>query len=241
MSGVHVAFEVPSIFHSVTPGLPPEQARAEIAARAQAQGAALPDERIDEIAAEYQKVSTVLAEAGVIYSASCFGQFGEDGDWSMATLTVGLTPLSYRAPEVATAGMTKILAAQHGQNAEVDTLTLPCGQATLVLRQSPALRLPAEFAESGEDTPIDVAQLQAFIPVPPNAVPGAQALVTVAFSTPSTDHWADYCELLVPFLQSLRFLPDQGEEAAVDGAAGSRTPDAHPVPSAAGRPAAAFG
>lgn len=45
MSGVRVAFEVPSIFHRVTPGLIPEQARAEVTARAQARGAALPDER----------------------------------------------------------------------------------------------------------------------------------------------------------------------------------------------------
>ncbi|MGW1378117.1 hypothetical protein ACWD6P_28120 [Streptomyces sp. NPDC002446] len=240
MSGVRVAFEVPSIFHRITPGITPEQTRAEVAARAQAQGAAFPDERIDEIAAEYQKVSALLAKVGVIYSASCFGRF-DDGDWSTGTLTIGLAPLSYEDPEIPVAGMTKILAAQHGQSAEVSAITLPCGQATLVIRQSPDLRLPAEFTQSGEDMPIDVAQLQAFIPVPPSAVPGAQTLVTVTFSTPSTDHWADYCELLVPFLQSLRFLPDRDEEAQVGTPADGPRAEASPVPSAASGSSAAFG
>ncbi|MFF4601742.1 hypothetical protein ACFY12_03145 [Streptomyces sp. NPDC001339] len=228
MSAVRVAFEVPTIFQRITPGLDPEQARTEVMARAQAQGVEIPDERIDEIATEYQKVSTLLAAAGVLYSGSCFGQFDNDG--IMGSLTIGLQPLSYRDPEIAVAGMTKIFTAEHGQNAEVSAITLPSGQATLVIRQSPDLRMPGEHTESGEDLPIDVAQLQAFIPVPQSAVPGAQTLVTVTFSTPSTDHWADYCELLVPLLQSLRFLPNADADPAP-------APDVPPV----GRPTAVFG
>ncbi|MFI1617069.1 hypothetical protein ACH4VT_08825 [Streptomyces lydicus] len=231
MSAVQVSFEISPIFQRITSGLDRERARAEATARIHAQGAAVPDELIDEITAEYQKVSTMLADTGVLYSGSCFGQF--DGDWSMGSLTIGVQPLSYRDPEVAIAGMTKILAAEHGRHAEVSAITLPCGWATLVIQQSPDLRLPAEFSDSGEDLPIDVAQLQAFIPVPPSSVPGAQTLVTVTFSTPSTDHWADYCELLVPLLNSIRFRPAQ--EAGL----GAPAPEA--APSAAGGPATAFG
>ncbi|MFI1430814.1 hypothetical protein [Streptomyces lydicus] len=231
MSAVQVSFEISPIFQRITSGLDPEHARAEVTARLHAQSAAVPDELIDEITAEYQKVSTMLADTGVLYSGSCFGQF--DGDWSMGSLTIGVQPLSYRDPEVAIAGMTKILAAEHGRHAEVSAITLPCGRATLVIRQSPDLRLPAEFSDSGEDLPIDVAQLQAFIPVPPSSVPGAQTLVTVTFSTPSTDHWADYCALLVPLLNSMRFRPAQEAEL------GAPAPEA--APSVAGGSAPAFG
>ncbi|MEU9121334.1 hypothetical protein AB0C96_16025 [Streptomyces sp. NPDC048506] len=239
MSAVHVAFEISSLFQRTTPGLDLEQARAEVVARTQGQGAAFPDERIDDITVEYQRISAMLAESGVLYAASCFGRF--DGDWSMGSLVIGLQPLSYRDPEIAVAGMAKILAAEHGPSAEVSAIALPCGQATLVIRQSPDLRLPAEFTESGEDIPIDVAQLQAFIPVPPDAVPGAQTLVTVVFSTPSTDHWADYCELLVPFLDSLSFLPDQEAGEDTDAATDCRTPVRQSLPSVSGGPEGAFG
>ncbi|MFI7097833.1 hypothetical protein ACIBK8_00505 [Streptomyces sp. NPDC050161] len=227
MSSVHVTFEIPSAFRGTTPGLDAEEARAEVTARAQAQGRELPDGVIEELTAEYRKVSALLAESGVRYSATCFGQFNDE--WSMGTLTIGMTPLAYRDTEIAVVGMTKIFAAKHGPNAEVSSLPLPCGLATLVIQQPTALRMPAEFTASGEDVPIDVAQLQAFIPVPQSAVPGAQTLVTVTFSTPSTDHWADYCELLVPFLQSLRFLPDG--DATQDG--GAHAPAEVPAPLAA--------
>ncbi|MFG2223784.1 hypothetical protein [Streptomyces sp. NPDC048644] len=244
MSAVHVAFDIPSVFRETTPGLDTQRAHAEVMAHADAQGGSdLPAERIDQMVAEYEKNSAMLAAAGVRYSATCFGQF--DDEWSMGTLTIGMTPLAYRDTEIAVAGMTKIFAAKHGPNAEVSSLPLPCGLATLVIQQPTALRMPAEFTASGEDVPIDVAQLQAFIPVPQSAVPGAQTLVTVTFSTPSTDHWADYCELLVPFLQSLRFLPDgdAGQEPGDrDGATtrdgGAYAPVEVPAPlSATGGPA----
>lgn len=235
MSSVRVSFEISSAFRRITPGLNAEQTRAEAAARAEAQGARLTEEQMEAIVMEYQKASTMLAENGVCYAGSCFGLL--DGDWTMGALTIGLSPLSYRTPEIAVAGMTKILAAEHGQRAEVSALTLPCGEATLVIKQSPDLRLPAEFTEGSEDLPIDVARLQAFIPVPPSVVPGAQTLVTVTFSTPSTDHWADYCEMLVPFLNSLRFLPEAEAEGSGDGT----TPASRPEPSPPGSPASAFG
>ncbi|KUL36421.1 hypothetical protein ADL22_24305 [Streptomyces sp. NRRL F-4489] len=208
MTAVQIAFEISSAFRETTPGLDLERARAEVAARAQAQGVNPTGAQLDAVAVEYQKLSQLLAEAGIRYSGTCFGQFEDDGDLSLGNVTIGLQPLDYQDPDLAVAGITRILAAEHGQTAEVSTLDLPCGQAALVLRQSPELRLPAEFTAAGQDIPIEVAQLQAFIPVPQSAVPGAQTLVTVTFSTPSTDHWADYCAMVVPFLRSLRFAPE---------------------------------
>lgn len=98
---------------------------------------------------------------------------------------------------------------KHGQRASVTTRDLPCGKAVIVIEQNPSLRMPAELTETGEDIPIDVAQLQAFIPVPQQAVPGAQEMLVLTFSTPSTDHWVDYCEVVVNVLRSFRFAPDE--------------------------------
>ncbi len=231
MSAVRIAFEIPSAFREITPGLNARQACAEVMTHAAAQGSDLPVDRLEEIAAEYEKTSAMLASSGVRYCATCFGQFHDE--WSMGTVAIALTPLTYRDTEIAVAGITRILAAEHGRSAEVSTITLPCGQATLVIRQPAALRLPGEFTASGTDIPLEVAQLQVSVPVPQSAVPGAQTLVTVTFSTPSTDHWPDYCELLVPFLRSLRFLPDP----AADG----RTAEVRPAPSARAGSVPAFG
>ncbi|WP_405744178.1 hypothetical protein OG422_20530 [Streptomyces sp. NBC_01525] len=228
MSAVGVAFEIPSVFREVVPGLSTEQAEAEVRARLEVDGGAGPPSgRIARLTTEYARASALLAATGIRYAATCFGRFR--GAWSMGTLTLGLSPLAYRDTAAAVAGMGAVLA-EHGSGTEVSTLTLPCGPATLAVRRPEPLRISAEATgTSGAADPagasgapsdgaaLDVSQLQVFIPVPPDAVPGAQTLATVTFNTPSTDHWADYCALLLPFLRSVRFVPRGTRDGAPDG------------------------
>ncbi|WP_420882693.1 hypothetical protein [Streptomyces noursei] len=96
---------------------------------------------------------------------------------------------------------------------ERSTGTLTIGLSPLAYAdETPALRIPGEFTTAGQDIPVDVAQLQAFIPVPQEAVPDEQTLVTITFSTPSIDHWPEYSEIAAEFLRTLRFLPDAHDE-----------------------------
>ncbi|MGW8551591.1 hypothetical protein [Streptomyces tubercidicus] len=234
---MNITFDALPGFREMPIGLGVEEARDYLQDRAAEHGQVPPAAQIDAIASDFEKSSALLAASGVVYAATCLGTI--DGDLSTGTLTLGLSPLGYNAPEVAVEGIRQVMAAKHENSADTHILTLPCGQAALVIRQVPALKIPAEVNRTGEDIPIDVAQIQAFIPVPQTVVPGAQTLATVTFSTPSIDHWADYCALLVPFLNSLRFLPDPEGEA--DAPSAGPTPAGLPVPSAAGSPAMTFG
>ncbi|MFD9813013.1 hypothetical protein [Streptomyces sp. NPDC059080] len=230
MSAVGVAFEIPSVFREVIPGLSTEQAEAEVRARLEVDGGAGPPSgRIARLTTEYARTSALLAATGIRYAATCFGRFR--GAWSMGTLTLGLSPLAYRDTAAAVAGMGAVLT-EHDSGTEVSTLALPCGPAALAVRRPEPLRIstgasdasgaadPADASGApGDGAALDVSQLQVFIPVPPDAVPGAQTLATVTFNTPNTDHWADYCALLSPFLRSVRFVPDA--DAVADGNAPS--------------------
>ncbi|WP_399086453.1 hypothetical protein ACGH2B_08405 [Streptomyces sp. BBFR2] len=214
MSAVSVAFEIPSVFREVVPGLSTEQAEDEVRARLEVDGGAgLPSGRFARLTAEYARASALLAATGIRYAATCLGRIR--GAWSMGTLTLALSPLPYRDADAAVAGVGAALA-EHAAGAEVSALTLPCGPAALAVRRADSPG-PDEAGAPGAAA-AGMAQLQVFIPVPPDAVPGAQTLATVTFSTPSTDHWADYCALLLPFLRSLRFLP-RTAGAGVTGAA----------------------
>lgn len=120
---------------------------------------------------------------------------------------MGLQPLSYADPGVAAVGIHEILLHQ-GKRTAVSLLDLPCGQAAIEIEQSPALCIPGTLTDSGKDTPVDFAKLQAFIPVSQQLVPGAQEMLVLTFSTPSTDHWPEYSDVLAGILRSLRFTPD---------------------------------
>ncbi|GAA3195312.1 MULTISPECIES: hypothetical protein [Streptomyces] len=78
----------------------------------------------------------------------------------------------------------------------------------------PDAATPADPSGTPGGTAPGAAQLRVFIPVPPDAVPGAQTPATVVFSAPSADPWADHCALLLPFLRSLRFVPRTARDGA---------------------------
>ncbi|MFJ8538572.1 hypothetical protein [Streptomyces sp. NPDC093591] len=204
---MNVCMQVPPFFRPITPGLSAEEARAETLARIGEQLADLDAGYVDQLVVDYQKASEALAAAGVFYAATCLGRINNEP--SAGTLIIGLQPLSYADSDAAAVGIHEIMLGKRGRRALVSTRDLPCGKAVIVIDQSPSLRIPAELTVHGEDIPIDVAQLQAFIPVSQQAVPGAQEMLVLTFSTPSTDHWAEYSEVVVDALRSLRFTPDE--------------------------------
>ncbi len=204
---MNVSMQLPSFFRPITPGLSAEDARAEALARIGQQPVDLDAGYVDQLVVDYQRASEFLASAGVFCAATCLGTINSEP--SAGTLIIGLQPLTYADPDAAALGIHEIMLGKHGRRASVSTRDLPCGKAVIVIEQSPSLRIPAELTENGEDIPIDVAQLQAFIPVPQQAVPGAQEMLVLTFSTPSTDHWVEYCEVVVGVLRSLRFTPDE--------------------------------
>ncbi|WP_329121614.1 hypothetical protein [Streptomyces sp. NBC_01465] len=203
---MRVVFEVPPFFQEITPGLDPDAAHTAAITRLGARAAALSEQELDETVTTYRLASQTLADTGVFYAATCLGTI--NGDGSMGTLTLARQPLTYRDARIAAEGIAEIMTSRRpGGTSTVEMLGLPCGEAVLVFDRTAALRIPAELTEYGADIPIDVAQLQAFVPVPQQTVPGAQELVVVTFGTPSTDHWADYCEIMAALLRTLRFTP----------------------------------
>ncbi|GGW84618.1 hypothetical protein [Streptomyces noursei] len=227
---MNIAFELPSVFREIKTGMSREEARQEVVSRAAAKGIDRPAGEIDDVTGLYERASAMLLADGVVYAASCHGEFNDER--STGTLTIGLNPLAYADESVAVEGIREVMAKKRANFAEVSLLELPCGKAVVAIQQTPALRIPGEFTTAGQDIPVDVAQLQAFIPVPQEAVPGAQTLVTITFSTPSIDHWPEYSEIVAAFLRTLRFLPDGHDEtdvrpsspAAVDEAERLRKP-----------------
>jgi hypothetical protein len=214
---VNVTFQVPPFFQEIVPGLDPDRARTAAAARAGSRAAILSEDQLDGLAAEYARASAALAAANVFYAATCLVTIG--GDLSSGTLLLAREPLTYRDPGTAVAGIGEVMARRHGTDGAVRQWDLPCGQAVLVFQQSAALRIPGELTASGEDFPVEVAQIQAYVPVPHEAVPGAQDMIVATFSTPSTDHWEEYCEVMAALLRSLAFAPE-GEPSSSTPAGG---------------------
>ncbi|MFF9477643.1 hypothetical protein [Streptomyces sp. NPDC014733] len=220
MSATGIAFEIPSVFREVVPGLSPAQAEAEVRAHLEAEGGTVPPPgRIAPLAAAYEKTSALLATTDIRYAATCFRRFR--GAWSVGTLTLGLSPLTYRDTAAALAGIGTVLA-ERGSGTDARTLELPCGTAAFTVRRPEPARVSTggagPDAAGSADSSAATAQLQVFIPVPPEAVPGAQSLATVVFSAPGADPWAEHWALVLPFLRSLRFVPEGVRDRAPAGA-----------------------
>lgn len=151
----------------------------------------------------YHEVSSLMGSAGAFYAATCLTEF--HGEPSAASIVMASTPLSYTDPQTATAGIAEIFTSSGSGQVFSRVFSMPCGRVVVVINQRAAMRIPAECTETGEEIPVDVAQLQAFIPIPKDEVTGAQDLVTVTFSTPGTHHWEEYCTILADLLRSLDF------------------------------------
>jgi hypothetical protein len=84
----------------------------------------------------------------------------------------------------------------------------PCGPAALTFRKYVGLQIPHKFTERGEDIPLEVAELQAFVPVSPTAGEWGDELLTITCVTPSLHHWDEYCGVMANLLRSVEFSDD---------------------------------
>ena len=202
-----IDFEIPPFFREITPVTNEQEARAAVAERAAGRLGEISSDDFDELVSSYQLASSLIAAGGVVYAATCLGKV--HGELSTGTLTVAVHPLSYTDTGLAAAGIARISSERGGDDLIAEVLDLPCGPVAVTLQQILAMNIPAEFAVSGQDTPVEVAQLQAHIPAPRGA-----ELITVTFNTPNMHHWEDYCSIIVEFLRSIRFSSADADSSA---------------------------
>jgi hypothetical protein len=227
---IDVQFELPSDFHPMSIGVDPDEAGVRLLAELGAQAGRVSAGALEEIAREYAAASQWLDRAGVFYAATCLGLL--DGDLTLATLTLTRAELDCQDVEVAVDGIVEVLGAGDPEGRQAKRYDLPCGPAAVAVGAAVEMVLPAAQAGTEQDFPVQVASLEAWVPVPAAADPTRKSAIVLRFSTPSVRHWETYCPVLVDALRTLRF------PAAGGGAPAAAEPA--PAP-AASRIAAALG
>ncbi len=202
---VEVDFRLPSDFQEILAGASAEEARAAVTARYGPEAAAgLPPALLDAAVAEYLTASELLEQEGVFYAAGCLGLL--DGELSLSSLTLARIEADCADPETAVEGVLRIRRRGQGSDQRTaDRYDLPAGPAAVVIESSVGLLLPAADLGTDADLPLQVATLQAYLPVPRAADPSGRTMIVLTFSTPSVRHWDDYCPVVVDLLRSLRF------------------------------------
>ncbi|MHA6762969.1 hypothetical protein [Streptacidiphilus sp. PAMC 29251] len=205
LASFEVDFRLPPDFREIIAGASPEEARDAVTARYGPEVmATIPAVLLDAAVAVYEEASARLGREGVFYAAGCLGLI--DGDLTLSSLTVARTQVDCPSPGTAVDGVVRIMGRGQGSDLrQAKRYELPAGPAAVVVESSVGLLLPAADLGTDEDLPLQVATLQAYIPVPRAADPTAGTMVVVTFSTPSVRHWEVYCPVVVDLLRSLRF------------------------------------
>jgi len=204
---IPVSFEIPPDFRELVVGADADQVRAAVTERI---GADLiedvPGDILKQALADYWAASHAMAATGAFYAATCFGLIDE-GRLSSGSLLFARQEADCRDPEVAVEGIRQILDRSGPRGSrQVERRELPCGPAAVSLRVDTASAvIPASLTEDGEDAPLPVAELQAWIPVPASADPATRSVLVVTFATPSVEDWEVYCPVVVDVLRSIRF------------------------------------
>jgi hypothetical protein len=229
-AAMDVELELPTDFRPMTIGIGLDEARAQLMAQLGERAGAVPPAAVDGIAKQYAAASQWLDRAGVFYAATCLGLL--DGELTLATLTLTRVELDCRDVEVAVDGSVEILGTGDPEGRQAKRFELPCGPAAVAVGAAVEMVLPAAQAGTEEDFPVQVASLEAWVPVPAAADPTRKSAIVLRFGTPSVRHWEAYCPVLVDALQTLRF------PAAGGGAPAAEEPAPAPATS---RIAAALG
>ncbi|MFF4649895.1 hypothetical protein [Streptomyces sp. NPDC001380] len=246
MPDYQVVFDLPPDFHDLAIGADPDEVRTALVHRIGA-------ERVEDIPAfvlkglltDYEQSSRLMRELGIFHASTALGRVRDHP--SASSLFLAHTEADCTDPEVAVEGVLRIRGRGPGsENRKVQRYDLPCGPAAITVEAAPGMVIPAELTESGEDEPVTVATLQAWIPVPAAADPARRSLLVVTFTTPSVQDWEVYCPVVVDLLRSLRFVTDGhggGDGGGTGGYGGGQGGPAVPAPAGDGasRIAAAFG
>ncbi|MEY9843777.1 hypothetical protein ABH940_000841 [Streptacidiphilus sp. BW17] len=224
---IAVELELPPDFRPLTIGTSLDEARAavtgEIGERANEVSAAA----VDALAEDYAAASQWAVKAGVFYAATCLGLL--DGELTFATFTMARAELDCKDLDATVDGIVKILGAAGPEGRAAKRYELPCGPAAVAVGAAVQMVVPADEARNDEDIPVQVASLEAWIPVPATVDPMQQSAVVLRFNTPSMQHWEAYCPVLVQALQTVRFPDDEGGgSAAAPFTPLATAPDADP-------------
>ena len=222
---IEVDFRLPADFREILTGASVEEARAAVVARYGPEVlATIPPALLHSAVAEYRAASRQLEQEGVFYAAGCLGLL--DGELTLSSLTMARVEADCADPETAVEGV--LLVRGRGQGSErrsARRYDLPAGPAAVVIESSVGLLLPAVDLGTDSDLPLQVATVQAYVPVPRAVDPARRTMVVVTFSTPSVRHWDAYCPVVVDLLRSLRFpAAERAGETAVPAPAPKLSP-----------------
>ncbi|MFG2227735.1 hypothetical protein [Streptomyces sp. NPDC048644] len=148
------------------------------------------------------KASQALEKSGALYAGTCIRAY--DGELSLGTLLVTVTPFEFGDAAVAADGIVRSLTAARGDSWAGSVLDTPNGP-TAVLSGVNSFPIPAENSPSDEALTLPIAEIQAFLPVPQGPENEEQCLVSINFTTPCEDHWDEYCSDIVEILRSMTF------------------------------------
>ncbi|GAA2106594.1 hypothetical protein [Streptomyces synnematoformans] len=200
-----VTFEIPAGYNPIPVGLSLVQARELIATPASAAG--LAGDKADILAVQIQQWSAALQAIGAMY-AGAYWQWEEDQP-RFGVLLVAAQPFAYGDAHLASRGLVNALRDPEGDAVAARPFDLPCGPASVFVRQV-GLPMHGDSAVEGGDSVVPVGEFQALVPVPRELSAGREEMVVVAFQTPDLDHWDAYAQHLVSLLKSIEFAEEPG-------------------------------
>ena len=198
-------FNVPAGYLALPVGMTLQDAQEMVLRHASVAGHedASNEQAVAQAVANLHNLSQGLRFAGTVYAG--FYLHEHEGQLSLGSLTVAAQPVSYGATGIAVAGMVSAFG-QRGRGSQVmgKPFDLPCGKAAVFTGEFPYV-IPGSDLSQGQDVSIILQQLQAFIPIPREAVGGQDGMTVVTVLTPSRAHWELYARHAVEVLRSLEF------------------------------------
>jgi hypothetical protein len=213
---IRIDFVVPTEFEEMPLGMDFDTAWAEVTSRTVRDSlVGKRDQRaLTEMTHSLQRISSALAEAGVVYTATCLHVL--EGELSLGALAVAVIDFPYGSDaHTAARGVMHGMLAARGPGWDGSVIEAPCGQAA-VLTGMQNYVLPAVFSPTGEEAEVPVVQFHALVPVPPfQAGATDRRMCLLAFATPTPGHWGThYAPVVAKILRSMRFAEaGQGSNA----------------------------
>lgn len=200
-----IEFEVPQSFGIVEPLVDGETGRDALQARLGGAFREFSAEEAADLASALECMSRLYYASGTFYAANCRAEIA--GDATIAMLNMAKNSVSFRDPFVAVEGIVESFS-RGARTSHTDMLNMPCGPAAVKIRSYPGLRIPADLLQAEQDLPVELGELQAYVPVPPKKDTWGEELVVITCVTPSIRHWDTYCAMMADLLRSVRFVPD---------------------------------